>query len=209
MVFLYTPFFCLSSPSFSVALSYCISYTCIVLFFFLSDFLLEQIYKFRFSCQLALYIYPTFRKVWCFYCYKKCFQNKQHISVVVLYTCTFSYSRGKQISWILPLFANFFLQQLEWTITKYLQQLFGDLNAQQKLDNKLTIIISIKKVNWILHCQWFFFLFFNMAWLIGDFNSKLFIAIYLLNKCNTIKLSTNLWHSESPFFANVLQNIVK
>lgn len=56
MVFLYTPFFCLSSPSFSVALSYCISYTCIVLFFFLSDFLLEQIYKFRFSCQLALYI---------------------------------------------------------------------------------------------------------------------------------------------------------
>lgn len=56
MVFLYTPFFCLSSPSFSVALSYCISYTCIVLYFFLSDFLLEQIYKFRFSCQLALYI---------------------------------------------------------------------------------------------------------------------------------------------------------
>lgn len=35
---------------------YCISYTCIVLFLFLSDFLLEQIYKFRFSCQLALYI---------------------------------------------------------------------------------------------------------------------------------------------------------
>lgn len=35
---------------------YCISYTCIVLFLFLSDFLLEQIYKLRFSCQLALYI---------------------------------------------------------------------------------------------------------------------------------------------------------
>lgn len=156
----------------------------------------------------ASIIYPTFRKVWCFYCYKKCFQNKQHISVVVLYTCTFSYSRGKQISWILPLFANFFLQQLEWTITKYLQQLFGDLNAQQKLDNKLTIIISIKKVNWILHCQWFFFSFFNMAWLIGDFNSKLFIAIYLSNK-RILLSSTNLRHSESPFFANVLQNIVK
>lgn len=60
MVFLYTPFFCLSSPSFSVALSYCISYTYIIymycFIFFLSDFLLEQIYKFRFSCQLALYI---------------------------------------------------------------------------------------------------------------------------------------------------------
>lgn len=60
MVFLYTPFFCLSSPSFSVALSYCISYTYIIymycFIFFLSDFLLEQIYKFRFSSQLALYI---------------------------------------------------------------------------------------------------------------------------------------------------------
>lgn len=156
----------------------------------------------------ASIIYPTFRKVWCFYCYKKCFQNKQHVSVVVLYTCTFSYSRGKQISWILPLFANFFLQQLEWTITKYLQQLFGDLNAQQKLDNKLTIIISIKKVNWILHCQWFFFYFFNMAWLIGDFNSKLFIAIYLSNK-RILLSSTNLWHSESPFlpmFSKTLLN---
>lgn len=57
MVFLYTPFFCLSSPSFSVALSYCmyiIYMYCFILF--LSDFLLEQIYKFRFSCQLALYI---------------------------------------------------------------------------------------------------------------------------------------------------------
>lgn len=151
----------------------------------------------------ASIIYPTFRKVWCFYCYKKCFQNKQHISVVVLYTCTFSYSRGKQISWILPLFANFFLQQLEWTITKYLQQLFGDLNAQQKLDNKF---YQKSELNFAL--SMIFFSFFNMAWLIGDFNSKLFIAIYLSNK-RILLSSTNLWHSKSPFFANVLQNIVK
>lgn len=157
----------------------------------------------------ASIIYPTFRKVWCFYCYKKCFQNKQHISVVVLYTCTFSYSRGKQISWILPLFANFFLQQLEWTITNYLLQLFGDLNAQQKLDNNLTIIISIKEVNWILHCQWILFLFLTWLGLLEILTQSCLLQFNC--RTNVVLLSSILsWHSEiSPCFASVLQNKVE
>lgn len=155
----------------------------------------------------ASIIYPTFRKVWCFYSYKKCFQNKQHISVV-LYTCTFSYSRGKQISWILPLFANFFLQQLEWTITNYLQQLFGDLNAQQKLDNNLTIIISIKEVNWILHCQWILFLFLTWLGLLEILTQSCLLQFNC--RTNVVLLSSILsWHSESPCFASVLQNKVE
>lgn len=150
----------------------------------------------------ASIIYPTFRKVWCFYCNKKCFQNKQHISVVVLYTCTFSYSRGKQISWILPLFVNFFLQLLEWTITKYLLQLFGDLNAQQKLDNNLTIIISIKEVNWILHCQWILFLFLTWLGLLEILTQTCLLQFNC--RTNVVLLSSILlWHSESPCFASL------
>lgn len=133
---------------------------------------------------------------------QKCFQNKQHISVVVLYTCTFSYSRGKQISWILPLFANFFLQQLEWTITNYLQQLFGDLNAQQKLDNNLTIIISIKEVNWILHCQWILFLFLTWLGLLEILTESCLLQFNC--RTNVVLLSSILlWHSESPCFASL------
>lgn len=204
MVFLYTPFFCLSSPSFSVALSYCISYTCIVLFLFLSDFLLEQIYKFRFSCQLALYI-QLLERFGVSIVTKNVFKTS---STSLLYTCTFSYSRGKQISWILPLFANFFLQQLEWTITKYLQQLFGDLNAQQKLDNKLTIIISIKEVNWILHCQWILFLFLTWLGLLEILTQSCLLQFNC--RTNVVLLSSILsWHSESPCFASVLQNKVE
>lgn len=144
-----------------IKLLYIIYMYCFI--FFLSDFLLEQIYKFRFSCQLALYI-QLLERFGVSIVTKNVFKTSStSLLLCYMHVMTFSYSRGKQISWILPLFANFFLQQLEWTITKYLQQLFGDLNAQQKLDNKLTIIISIKKVNWILHCQWFFFLF--LTWL--------------------------------------------
>lgn len=96
MVFLYTPFFCLSSPSFSVALSYCISYTCIVLFYFYIRLLLRTNIKVQIFLSASI-IYPTFRKVWCFYCYKKCFQNKQHISVVMLYTCTLIQGENKLV----------------------------------------------------------------------------------------------------------------
>lgn len=98
MVFLYTPFFCLSSPSFSVALSYCISYTCIVLFFFLSDFLLEQIYKFRFSCQLALYI-QLLERFGVSIVTKNVFKTSStSLLLCYMHVMTFSYSRGKQIS---------------------------------------------------------------------------------------------------------------
>lgn len=74
MVFLYTPFFCLSSPSFSVALSYCISYTCIVLFYFYIRLLLRTNIKVQIFLSASI-IYPTFRKVWCFYCYKNVFKT--------------------------------------------------------------------------------------------------------------------------------------
>lgn len=50
--YFYTPFFCLSSPSFSVALSYCISFTCIMFFFiFFIRLRVSTIYKFRLSSQ--------------------------------------------------------------------------------------------------------------------------------------------------------------
>lgn len=93
MVFLYTPFFCLSSPSFSVGLSYCISYTCIVLFYFYIRLLVRTNIKVQIFLSASI-IYPTFRKVWCFYCYKNVFKTSS-TSLLLCYIHVHSLIQGE------------------------------------------------------------------------------------------------------------------